>query len=161
MDPILYFNESTLLSQVAPPQRTGTLRDAGALPTGHFACNQINHGPLTPIRQFPHSAIMSDKGITYDAYTLYGWNQTSRQDPFYQLTPGMTDAPWEKMESVGVGMKQMVSGPDGAPFAEFTGKIRFWISVHVLLMLLSQFSHLVYLVNLCKIVAQLKPLYNL
>ncbi|XP_038058080.1 uncharacterized protein LOC119729546 [Patiria miniata] len=121
VDPTKYFEESTLLNDVAPPQRTGSLRDAGALPTGHFACNQINHGPLKPIRQFPHSALMTKEGITYEAYTLDRWNQTARQDPFYQLTPGKNGAPWEKIVSMGTNLKQMVSGPDGAPLAAFTG----------------------------------------
>ncbi|XP_022088431.1 LOW QUALITY PROTEIN: uncharacterized protein LOC110978068 [Acanthaster planci] len=106
---------------VAPPQRTGSLRMSGGLPTGDFACNQINHGPLTPIRQFPPSALITDDGITYDAFTLDRWNHTDRQDPFYQLTPGRAGAPWEKVVSLGTNMKQIASGPDGAPLAAFTG----------------------------------------
>lgn len=73
---------------------------------------------------FLHSfkATLSSTGITYDAYTLERWNATDREDPFDQLTPGQTDAPWVKLKDLGMGMKQMTSGPDGAPMADFTGE---------------------------------------
>ena len=49
------FGTSDLLNEIAPPSHwTGNLREAAALPTGHFACNQINQDP-TPMRLFPHS----------------------------------------------------------------------------------------------------------
>ncbi|XP_035687072.1 uncharacterized protein LOC118423138 [Branchiostoma floridae] len=38
-----------------------------------------------------------------------------------QQTPSRQGAPWDKVVSVGTNMKQMVSGPDGAPKAGFTG----------------------------------------
>ncbi|XP_041459073.1 uncharacterized protein LOC121410825 [Lytechinus variegatus] len=116
------FGTSTTLLTVAPPSdRVGELRTNGALPTGHFACNQINHGPLSPIRQFPHSATMDEMGITYEAYTLERWTDPNRQDPFYELTPGKDGAPWDKIEELGAGMKQMVSAPDSLPFSIFSG----------------------------------------
>ncbi|XP_071488268.1 uncharacterized protein [Diadema antillarum] len=116
------FGVDTTLLDVAPPNdRVGTLREDGALPTQHFACNQINHGPLTPIRQFPHSATMDAEGVTYEAYTLDRWTDPIRQDPSYQMTPGREEAPWEKMEWFGAGMKQMVSAPDSMPLSIFSG----------------------------------------
>eukprot|EP00057_Strongylocentrotus_purpuratus_P032170 XP_786827.2 PREDICTED: uncharacterized protein LOC581748 [Strongylocentrotus purpuratus] len=117
----IFGTSTTLQDLAAPSDRVGELRTEGALPTGHFACNQINHGPLSPIRQFPHSATMDAMGITYEAYTLQRWTDPARQDPFYELTPGKDGEPWEKMEELGAGMKQMVSAPDSLPFSIFSG----------------------------------------
>lgn len=114
------FGPSTLLNDVCPPVRTGNLREEAALPTGHFASNQINIGP-SPIRLFPHSAIMDKRGIIYESYTLDRWTDPKRTDEFYQLTPGKTDMPWEKIPSVGAGMQQTNSGPDGTPLSTFSG----------------------------------------
>ncbi|KAI8483574.1 hypothetical protein Bbelb_386670 [Branchiostoma belcheri] len=114
------FGVNRILETEAPPQRVGTLRDQGPLPTGHFATNQIK--PHTaPMRLFPYSAVLSREGITYDAYTLDRWNATERSDEMMQQTPSRQGAPWDKVVSVGTNMKQMVSGPDGAPKASFTG----------------------------------------
>ncbi|XP_066271208.1 uncharacterized protein [Branchiostoma lanceolatum] len=114
------FGVNRILATEAPPQRVGTLRDQGPLPTGHFATNQIK--PHTaPMRLFPYSAVLSREGITYDAYTLDRWNATVRSDEMMQQTPSRQGAPWDKVVSVGTNMKQMVSGPDGAPKAAFTG----------------------------------------
>lgn len=65
---------------------------------------------------------MSMDGITYDAYTLDRWNETSRSDEMQQQTPSALNAPWDKVTTLGTNMKQLVSGPDGNPTAEFTGK---------------------------------------
>ncbi|XP_071940914.1 uncharacterized protein [Antedon mediterranea] len=114
------FGTSSILERIAPPLHTGTLRSEGALPTGHFASNAIHNNPA-PIRLIPYSAIMNEDGITYDAYTLERWNASTRSDTFHQLTPGKKDNPWIKLDSLGTGMKQMVSGPDSNPFSKFTG----------------------------------------
>ncbi|XP_035668282.1 uncharacterized protein LOC118410611 [Branchiostoma floridae] len=48
------FGVNRILQTEAPPQRVGTMRDQGPLPTGHFATNQIK--PHTaPMRLFPYS----------------------------------------------------------------------------------------------------------
>lgn len=67
-------------------------------------------------------AIMDKRGITYESYTLDRWTDPKRCDEFYQLTPGKDGMPWEKIHSVGAGMQQTNSGPDGTPLSTFTGK---------------------------------------
>jgi len=64
---------------------------------------------------------MANDGITYDAYTLDRWNATTRTDEMQQQTPSRVGAPWDKVTSLGTNMKQIVSGPDGNPTAEFSG----------------------------------------
>lgn len=64
---------------------------------------------------------MDAMGITYEAYPLQRWTDPARQDPFYEMTPGKDGEPWEKMEELGAGMKQMVSAPDSLPFSIFSG----------------------------------------
>ncbi|KAJ8036264.1 hypothetical protein HOLleu_20185 [Holothuria leucospilota] len=67
-------------------------------------------------------AIMDKRGIIYESYTLDRWTDPKRTDEFYQLTPGKANMPWEKIPSVGAGMQQTNSGPDGTPLSTFTGE---------------------------------------
>jgi len=51
------------------------------------------------------------------------WSDPTRSDEMQQQTPSRVGAPWDKVTSLGTNMKQLVSGPDGNPKAEFTGII--------------------------------------
>lgn len=69
----------------------------------------------------PLIAVMDTEGIAYDAYTMDRWNNPARTDTMLQQTPSKAGDPYDKVESVGTNMRQMVAGPDGNPLGEFTG----------------------------------------
>jgi len=120
-NPTTWFEANNELQDVAPPSRIGSWRSQAAIPTQHFAINQCKPG-AAPMRLMPYEAVMSNEGITYDAYTLDRWSVSTRSDEMQQQTPSRQGAPWDKVTSLGTNMKQLVSGPDGNPTAEFTGR---------------------------------------
>ncbi|ESP04325.1 hypothetical protein LOTGIDRAFT_237425 [Lottia gigantea] len=120
-DPISIFGANNEISGHAKPVRVGNLRQSRPLPTGHFVTNQIKGTPV-PMRLFPFEANMDKGGVTYDAYTMDRWNDPKRTDFMEQQSAWKAGEPWNRLDSLGTNMKQMVAGPDGNPLGVFTGK---------------------------------------
>ena len=68
------------------------------------------------------AAMMTNDGITYDAYTMERWWDPKRTDELQQQSAWESGQPWNKIIDLGTNLKQMVSGPDGNPSGAFTGK---------------------------------------
>ncbi|KAK3084979.1 hypothetical protein FSP39_022319 [Pinctada imbricata] len=116
------FGSTDIIGHKASPQRTGNLRQRGPLPTHHFVANEIKAKNPSPMILFPYEAIMSNEGITYDAYTMDRWTDPERTDYMMQQSAWVSGRPWDKILSMGSNMRQIVSGPDGNPGGVFTGK---------------------------------------
>lgn len=53
-DPGSIFGETSEVGSKASPHRTGNLRQRGAIPTHHFAANEIKSAEPVPMRLFPY-----------------------------------------------------------------------------------------------------------
>ncbi|XP_023932662.1 uncharacterized protein LOC106163518 [Lingula anatina] len=129
-DPSKTWGTNTELQGLVPPsKRWGSHRATGALPTHHFAINQLKKG-MSPIRQMPYAIVMGADGIVYDSYaTLDRWNKSSRTDQMQEQTLSEQGKPWNKVTSMGTNVKQLVAGPDGNPTAIFDGKSGLKVSI--------------------------------
>lgn len=56
-DPGSIFGETSEVGSKASPHRTGNLRQRGAIPTHHFAANEIKSAEPVPMRLFPYEGI--------------------------------------------------------------------------------------------------------
>ncbi|XP_048238379.1 uncharacterized protein LOC124110988 [Haliotis rufescens] len=119
-NPASIFGSNNELTAKSKPTRVGNLRSKAAIPTHHFATNQIKQHTV-PVRLFPYEGTLENNGVTYDAYTMDRWTDTKRTDFMDQQSAWKKGEPWSRLLDLGSNMKQMVAGPDGNPMGVFDG----------------------------------------